>query len=302
MRKITKAVIPAAGFGTRFLPFTKAVPKEMLPIIDTPAIERIVQECIDSGITDILIIINEDKQSIVNHFDTNVNLDNFLRKHHKFNELQMINNLKYKVNIKYIVQKEQLGLGHAINLCKDFVGDDTFAILLPDMVYSTDIETPAIKQLIDMYENNTCDNIIGTFTVKPEEIYKYGICCFYSYTNSEGKAKIRKFVEKPKVGSIQSNEAIVGRYLLSSKIFKYLNSQGLGTGNEIQLTDAMERYLEDDMEAFWLCNIKGEIFDTGNKLGYLECVMDAAFKDEKIKNELLTYAKQRYNISFIKGE
>ena len=276
---IKKAVIPAAGYGTRFLPITKAIPKEMLPIIDEPAISIIVKEAIESGIKDLLIIISNNKNAIMSYFDRNLELEHILLEKKKEYEYGLIRNIADEINIYYISQKEQLGLGHAVLHAKSFVGNEPFGVLLGDDVYVSD-EKPALKQLMDAYDK-TNSTILGTMEVREEDTHKYGIC-----VPKEGSKKpiveLSGVVEKPKVAP--SRSAISGRYVLSPTIFKYLENQERGAGNEIQLTDAILRMMSE--EKVYSYDIKGKRYDIGSKVGYIEAIIDFALKRDDLKEEV----------------
>ena len=281
MKKITKAVIPAAGFGTRFLPFTKAVPKEMLPIIDTPAIEYNVREAINSGITDIVIIISPDKECIRTHFHHNEQFENFLIKRGKQHELDIITEMPRIVNIKFVYQLEQLGLGHAVLCAKEFVGDDDFALLLGDDMYVGD-NGPVLKDLITAYQEKEC-SILGTLEVTDDEVSRYGICDPIGEEVS-GIVKLKGVIEKPKLEDAPSNLAIGGRYILTNKIFDYLMNQASGAGGEIQLTDSILRLM--DKEEVYSYRIKGKRYDIGSKVGFLKATIEFALSRDDLKDDI----------------
>ena len=281
MKKITKAVIPAAGFGTRFLPFTKAVPKEMLPIIDTPAIEYNVREAINSGITDIVIIISPDKECIRTHFHHNEQFENFLIKRGKQHELDIITEMPRIVNIKFVYQLEQLGLGHAVLCAKEFVGDDDFALLLGDDMYVGD-NGPVLNDLITAYQEKEC-SILGTLEVTDDEVSRYGICDPIGEEVS-GIVKLKGVIEKPKLEDAPSNLAIGGRYILTNKIFDYLMNQASGAGGEIQLTDSILRLM--DKEEVYSYRIKGKRYDIGSKVGFLKATIEFALSRDDLKDDI----------------
>ena len=281
MQKIRKAVIPAAGYGTRFLPVTKAVAKEMLPIIDTPTIEYIVREAMESGIEDIIIIVSSNKNSIMDYFDNNFELESQLKAKGKMKELEQILDLPSKINIHFIRQHEQLGLGHAVLTAKTFIGDEPFAVLLGDDVYVGN-KKPALAQLIDAYEK-TGSSILGTLEVLDENVSKYGICD-PEKTIEKGLCKLKGVVEKPALKDAPSHSAIGGRYILDSKIFKYLETQSRGAGNEIQLTDAILRMMgEADVYSL---DIDGRRYDIGSKLGFIEATIDFALKRDDLADSV----------------
>lgn len=288
MKKVTKAVIPAAGFGTRFLPFTKAVPKEMLPVVDVPTIEYIVREAMESGIEEVLIILNSGKECIKTHFGHNTLLEKFLEEKNKPEDLEIIRELPNKVKVFYTYQYEQLGLGHAVLCARDFADGQPFALLLGDDVY-VGREKPATKQLIEAYEK-TGSSILGTLEVPFEDVNKYGIC--KPCVGQEGNlVKLDSVVEKPKLSDAPSRLAIGGRYVLSPSIFSYLETQARGVGNEIQLTDSIKRLMED--EAVYSLAIDGKRYDMGSKKGFLEATVDFALEREDLKEYMQEIINKR---------
>lgn len=289
--KITKAVIPAAGYGTRFLPFTKAMPKEMLPIIDTPTIEYIVREAMDSGITEFLIIINADKECIKTHFGYNESLENFLSKKNKFEEIEIIQELPKKITVKYTYQHEQLGLGHAVLCAKEFANNEPFVLLLGDDVYVGN-KKPATLQLIEAFED-TNSSILGTLMVADSDVSKYGICEPIDMNSTEKLIKLKSVVEKPKLEDAPSNLAIGGRYILTPTIFEYLETQTRGAGGEIQLTDSILRLM--DKEDVYSLAIDGKRYDMGSKKGFLEATIDFALSREDLRDSTLEILKSRLN-------
>ena len=279
MNKITKAVIPAAGFGTRFLPYSKAIPKEMLPIIDTPTIEYIVRECVNSGITDVLIIISPGKELIKTHFGHNEKFEEFLLKKNKLNELDIITELPKIVNVEFTYQYEQLGLGHAVLCAKDFANGEDFALLLGDDIYVSK-DKPATLQMIEAY-NQTQSSILGTLLVPNEDVSKYGICD--PKENSSGSLiSLKSVVEKPSIDKAPSNLAIGGRYILSNNIFNYLENQQKGVGDEIQLTDSIKRMMEH--EDVYALQIDAKRYDIGSRKGFLEATIDFALNRDDLKD------------------
>lgn len=281
MQKIRKAVIPAAGYGTRFLPVTKSVAKEMLPIIDTPTIEYIVREAMESGIEEFLIIVSGNKNSIIDYFDNNFELEYQLAQKGKTKELAMVKDLPSKLNIHFVRQHEQLGLGHAVLCAKEFIGNEPFALLLGDDVYVGN-EKPALAQLIDAY-NKTSSSILGTLKVADQDVSKYGICKPLELSN-ERVLKLESVVEKPKLEDAPSNLAIGGRYILTPAIFKYLETQTRGAGNEIQLTDAILRMMDE--EAVYSMEIDGSRYDIGSKIGFIKATLEFALKRDDLKDEV----------------
>lgn len=280
--KIKKAIIPAAGLGTRFLPATKAMPKEMLPILDKPTIQYIVEEAARAGIEDIIIVTGKHKRAIEDHFDIQKELETTLFEKGK---LELLDRVQYSTdlaNIFYVRQKEQKGLGHAIHTAKQFIGNDPFAVLLGDDIVESD--NPAIKQLMDQYEE-TGKSVIGVQTVPESETHRYGI--IEPKSQDERLYEVKRFVEKPEQGTAPSNLAIMGRYVLSPKIFDYLETQTEGNGGEIQLTDAIERLNKDDK--VYAYDFEGQRYDVGEKIGFVKTTIEFALKDEEMSNEIKRY-------------
>lgn len=288
MKKIKKAIIPAAGLGTRFLPATKAMPKEMLPIVDRPTIEYIVEEAIESGIEDIIIVTGKGKRAIEDHFDRNFELEDNLIKKGNFELLDKINQSS-KVEIHYIRQKEPKGLGHAIWSARKFIGNEPFAVLLGDDIVQAD--EPCLKQLIRQYEE-TGLSIVGVQQVSDGETHRYGI--IDPYNTGGSRYQVNKFVEKPPIGTAPSNFAIMGRYILTPKIFDFLANQETGAGNEIQLTDAIQKL--NQIQTVYACEFEGERYDVGEKLGFVKTTIDMALKNEEMKEELYKYLREKINL------
>ncbi len=288
MKQVKKAVIPVAGFGTRFLPFTKAMPKEMLPIVDKPTIQYIVEEAVKSGIEDIIFVTasHSNKRAIEDHFDYSPTLENLLRKKNKLDFLDEVHNISDMANIHYIRQKEAKGLGHAICCAESFIGNEPFAVLLGDDVVVGD--TPAIKQLVEAYEQ-TGTSIMGVQEVEMSQVDKYGIVSLEK--NESSIEKMTDFVEKPKQAEAPSNRAVLGRYILTPTIFKYLKTQSEGAGNEIQLTDAVKRMMKE--EDVYACTFTGQRHDIGDKLGFLKATVDFALEREDIKDDFYKYLQER---------
>ncbi len=285
---IKKAVIPAAGYGTRFLPITKAMPKEMLPIIDRPTIEFIVNEAVESGITDILLVVSGNKNAIVDYFDRNLELETILKAQGKDFEYGMIKHIGEGANIHFVRQREQLGLGHAVLQAETFIGNEPFAVLLGDDMY-VNHEYPAIKQMIDVYEEVHA-SILGTMEVPHSHTHLYGITS--PKKGETGKLKeLESVIEKPKPEDAPSRSAIGGRYVLSPSIFKYLRNQERGKGNEIQLTDAILRMMAD--EKVYSLDLDAKRYDVGNKVDYIEAIIDFALQDESLKAEVLEKLKKK---------
>lgn len=282
-KKIKKAVIPAAGLGTRFLPVTKAQPKEMLPIVDKPTIQYIIEEAVASGIEEILIITGRNKKCIEDHFDKSVELELELEKNGKQDMLKLVREISDMVDIHYIRQKEPKGLGHAIGCAKTFVGNEPFAVLLgDDLVYNE--EKPCLKQLINCYnEYNT--SILGVQTVDEKDVDKYGII---KGIHIEGRVhKVRGLVEKPAVEEAPSNIAILGRYIITPQIFKILEETKPGRGGEIQLTDALSKLINE--EAIYAYEFEGTRYDVGDKLGFLKATVEYALRREDLRDEFIEY-------------
>ena len=286
--KIRKAIIPAAGLGTRFLPATKAQPKEMLPIVDKPTLQYIIEEAIASGIEEILIITGRNKTSIENHFDKSVELELELEKKGKTELLEMVRDISGMVNIHYIRQKEPLGLGHAVGCAKSFIGDEPFAVLLGDDII--DSEEPCLAQLIRAYEE-TNSIILGVQSVDKNDVYKYGIIDIES--KDDRLYKVRDMVEKPNVSEAPSNVAILGRYILTPDIFEILEKQAPGKGGEIQLTDAIEYMLKS--HHIYAYEFIGNRYDVGDKLGFIKATIDFALKREELRDDLLEILKNKLN-------
>ena len=286
--KVRKAVIPAAGFGTRMLPASKSVPKEMLPIYDKPTLHHIVKEVVDSGITDILIIISKDKGSIEDYFDVNFELEYELNK--KSSEISgEIHELSKMANIYTIRQKKKNGLGDAIKYAESFVGDEPFAILLgDDIIYNTSDELPCIKQMADIYEKEETP-VLGVQEVSWDDVDKYGIV--NGVKTSDRITEVESLVEKPSHEEATTNLAILGRYIVTPDIFPILHETKPGKNNEIQLTDALNQLAEKrKMIAY---DFIGKRYDVGNKLGFVKATVDFALHDEKIKDELLEFLREK---------
>lgn len=292
MKKVTKAVIPAAGLGTRVLPATKAQPKEMLVIVDKPSLQYIVEELVESGIEDIIIVTGRNKNSIEDHFDFSFELEKTLAKDGKDELLEKIEKISSMANICYVRQNHPLGLGHAILKAKPFVGDEPFIIALgDDIIYNP--TTPVAKQLIENYEKYGA-NIVGCQEVKLQDVSKYGIV---KPTESidERTVKIDDFIEKPDADKAPSRLACLGRYLLTPKIFDYLENATPGKGGEIQLTDSILKMLNDGEEVV-AYNFEGKRYDIGNKAGLLKANIEFGLRNEETKEELLNYLKNELDI------
>ncbi|HCW9757164.1 TPA: UTP--glucose-1-phosphate uridylyltransferase GalU [Staphylococcus aureus] len=285
MKKIKKAIIPAAGLGTRFLPATKAMPKEMLPILDKPTIQYIVEEAARAGIEDIIIVTGRHKRAIEDHFDSQKELEMVLKEKSKSELLEKVQYSTELANIFYVRQKEQKGLGHAISSARQFIGNEPFAVLLGDDIVES--EVPAVKQLIDVYEE-TGHSVIGVQEVPEADTHRYGI--IDPLTKNGRQYEVKKFVEKPAQGTAPSNLAIMGRYVLTPEIFDYLKTQKEGAGNEIQLTDAIERMNNDNQ--VYAYDFEGERYDVGEKLGFVKTTIEYALKDDSMREELTRFIKE----------
>ena len=282
-KKIRKAIIPAAGLGTRFLPATKAQPKEMLPIVDKPTIQYIIEEAVASGIEEILIITGRSKKCIEDHFDKSVELELELEKSGKEEMLKMVREISDMVDIHFIRQKEPKGLGHAISCAKTFVGNEPFAVLLgDDIVYNEG--KPCLKQLIDCYDEYKT-SVLGVQTVEAKDVNKYGIV---NGIHIEDRVyKVKGLVEKPPVEEAPSNVAIVGRYIITPQIFKILEETKPGKGGEIQLTDALLKLIDE--EAMYAYDFEGTRYDVGDKLGFLKATVEYALRREDLRDGFIEY-------------
>lgn len=283
MKKVRKAVIPAAGWGTRFLPATKAMPKEMLPIVDTPTIQYIVEEAVASGIEEICIITSGTKKAIEDHFDKTYELEDILAKSGKTALLAQVQQISSLASLVAIRQKEPKGLGHAIACARSFVGDEPFAVLLGDDVVYND-GTPCLKQLIDVYEQYGA-SVLGVQTVAPAEISKYG--CVDGMQLTDRIYRVRTMVEKPKADEAPSNVAVLGRYIITPEVFAHLEKTAPGAGGEIQLTDALRTLAaEQEMYAY---DFVGRRYDVGDREGYLEATVEFALRREDLRGPFLNY-------------
>ncbi|WP_293728869.1 UTP--glucose-1-phosphate uridylyltransferase GalU [uncultured Phascolarctobacterium sp.] len=279
---VRKAVIPAAGLGTRFLPATKATPKEMLPIVDKPTIQYIIEEALASGIEDILIITGRSKRAIEDHFDRSIELELNLEEHGKMKELEMVRKIS-EVRIHYIRQKEPRGLGHAILCAKHFVEDEPFAVLLGDDV--VDGQVPALKQLIDVYDK-TGASVLGVQEVPQEKVSAYGILASQP-TDEPRTFTVSDMVEKPAVQDAPSRLAVLGRYVINPEIFEILEHTEPGRGGEIQLTDALKVLAKQ--QAMYAYNFEGRRYDVGDKQGFLEATVEMALKRPELHDSFLAY-------------
>ena len=289
MKKLRKAVLPVAGFGTRFLPATKATPKEMLPIIDKPLVQYAVEEAIKIGIEEIIFITNPSKYSIKNHFDKSLLLEEKLIKSGKFDFVEKLNPSEFNdIKFTYINQQEQKGLGHAILLAEDFINNEPFAVLLPDDLFFS--EKSCLMQLEEVYRQ-TNSSVIAVNKIDAHNIHKYGVIK-PGFVNNRA-IEVLDIVEKPKYEDAPSDIAVCGRYILNSSIFKYLNKTSPDSGEEIQLTDAIKMMLKD--ESVYACVDQGEKFDCGSKKGFVEATLTISLRDPEIKDEIKDFIRKQLN-------
>jgi UTP--glucose-1-phosphate uridylyltransferase len=285
MMKVKKAIIPAAGLGTRFLPATKAMPKEMLPIVDKPTIQYIVEEAVQSGIEDIIIVTGKGKRAIEDHFDHSFELEQNLLEKGKLELLEEVQKSSKLVDIHYIRQKEPRGLGHAIWCARKFIGNEPFAVLLGDDIVKA--KKPCLEQMIEQYDRYR-SSIIGVQQVPENQVSRYGVIDGQNLT--ERLYAVSHLVEKPKQEEAPSNIAIMGRYILNPRIFDLLEHQKPGAGGEIQLTDAIADL--NRFEAVYAYEFEGKRYDVGEKLGFIQTTIDFALQRNELKNDLLDYFSQ----------
>ncbi|SDX79739.1 UTP--glucose-1-phosphate uridylyltransferase GalU [Salimicrobium album] len=282
--KVKKAIIPAAGLGTRFLPATKAQPKEMLPIVDKPTIQYIVEEAVESGIEDIIIVSGRGKRAIEDHFDKSYELEEKLEEKEKYELLKEVEDISNLANIHYIRQKEQKGLGHAIATASRFIGNEPFAVLLGDDIVQAN-GTPCLRQLMDVYEKEEA-SVVGVQDVPESQVSSYGIIKTKNNEElSDGYVEVEDLVEKPALEDAPSNLAIMGRYILTPEVFDILETLPPGAGNEIQLTDAIKKLTNTQKVLAY--NFVGERFDIGNKLGFIDAQIDFALNRSDLKEDIL---------------
>ncbi|MFE4114876.1 UTP--glucose-1-phosphate uridylyltransferase GalU [Priestia sp. YIM B13448] len=284
MKKVRKAIIPAAGLGTRFLPATKAMPKEMLPIVDKPTIQYIIEEAVNSGIEDIIIVTGRSKRAIEDHFDKNYELESNLEAKNKEELLKIVQDITNMVDIHYVRQKEALGLGHAVWSARKFIGNEPFAVLLGDMIIDSDV--PCLKQMIDIYEEKQA-NIIAVEPVPWEEVNKYGVIDGEKIDSK--LSLVKNLVEKPKTNP-PSNLAIIGRYVLNPEIFNVLEETKAGVGGEIQLTDALQLLAQS--QEFYSYIFDGKLYDVGDKLGFLKATVEYAYKNPYLQEGFSKYLRE----------
>jgi UTP--glucose-1-phosphate uridylyltransferase len=287
MAKIRRAIFPAAGLGTRFLPATKAQPKEMLPLVDKPIIQYAVEEAVNAGLENLIIITGRGKNAIEDHFDVSYELEKILEERGKSELLSLVRAVSELVHIAYIRQKEALGLGHAILVAQDLMNNEPFAVLLGDDVIIS--EVPCIRQMMDIYEKYQT-NIVALMEVPLEETSRYGIIQGREIPGSYGRLfEVQDMVEKPAVKEAPSNLAIIGRYILNPSIFELLAQTAVGSGGEIQLTDGLRRLL--GRERIFAYKFHGKRYDAGDKLGFLKATVEFALQNEELGSQFRSYLK-----------
>jgi UTP--glucose-1-phosphate uridylyltransferase len=290
IQRVRKAVFPAAGLGTRFLPATKAMPKEMLPLVDKPLIQYGVEEAIHSGIQNIIIVTGRGKTAIEDHFDVSFELEHLLESRSKKDLLATVRNVSDMINVAYVRQKEALGLGHAVLRAKELIGPEPFSVILSDDVI--DAEVPAMRQLLDIYEFYGA-SVVALMEVPGEAISAYGVVDAEPVSHNGGKNRlyrIRSMVEKPKASEAPSNLAIIGRYVLTPEIFDSIENIEPGSGGEIQLTDALKHLLRS--RPIYGFRVEGTRYDAGDKLGFLEATVEFALKRRDLGEEFRQYLKR----------
>jgi UTP--glucose-1-phosphate uridylyltransferase len=292
--QVKKAIIPAAGLGTRFLPATKAQPKEMLPIVDKPTIQFIIEEAIHSGIEDIIVVTGRGKRAIEDHFDKSFELEETLKSKKKYRLLKDIEEISNMTNIHYIRQKEAKGLGHAIWCARKFVGKEPFAVLLGDDIVQS--ETPCLQQLMEVF-NKFQQPVVGVQEVEEDEVSKYGIISPKSSDLESNIIEVETLIEKPSREESPSKYAIMGRYILTPEIFDILDKTPSGAGDEIQLTDAIKEL--NKMQSVLAYNFQGKRYDIGDKIGFIKATIDFALQREDLSNDVLDYIKKIYESKYI---
>jgi UTP--glucose-1-phosphate uridylyltransferase len=283
-QKVRKAVFPAAGLGTRFLPATKASPKEMLPLVDKPLIQYVVEEAVASGIESVIIVTGRGKAAIEDHFDISFELEKLLQERGKEEELKATRAISEMARVSYVRQREALGLGHAVLQARDLVGDEPFAVMLSDDII--DSKTPALKQLLDVYEKYDAP-VVAVFEVEGEAISRFGV--IDGQEVEDGVYKIKDMVEKPRFSEAPSDLAIIGRYILTPDIFDEIEKTRPGAIGEIQITDAMRSLLKK--RPFYAVRFKGTRYDAGDKLGFLIATVEFALKHEELAPEFREYLR-----------
>lgn len=279
--RVRKAVFPAAGFGTRFLPATKSIPKEMLPLVDKPIIQYGVEEAIAAGCDQIVIVTGRGKSAIEDHFDISYELENTLEKRGKKELLAISRNVSNMVRLSYVRQKEAMGLGHAVLMARDLIGDEPFAVILPDDVI--DAKVPCLKQMIDQYDKLQ-GSILATQVVEGPAISSYGVIDGTPLKDDPRVMEVKGLVEKPKMEEAPSKNAIIGRYVLTPKIFELLEKTPLGAGGELQLTDGIKGLLQS--EKVYGYTFEGKRYDAGDKVGMLTATVDFALKRDDLGPKL----------------
>jgi UTP--glucose-1-phosphate uridylyltransferase len=285
-KKVRKAVFPAAGLGTRFLPATKAQPKEMLPLVDKPIIQYGVEEALASGCDQIIIVTGRGKSAIEDHFDVSYELEKMLEERGKTDLLAVVRRISDMIHMAYVRQKEAMGLGHAVLMARELVGDEPFAVILADDIVDADV--PCLKQMIDIYDQ-TGASVLATEIVEGKAISSYGVLDATPVAGKKDLFEIHNLVEKPKMEDAPSNLAIIGRYVLTPRIFELLESTELGSGGELQLTDGLKELLKH--EKIYGYTFKGKRHDTGDKLGMLKATVEFALKREDLGPEFRAYLK-----------
>ena len=286
-KKVRKAVFPAAGLGTRFLPATKAMPKEMLPLVDKPIIQYGVEEAVASGCDQIIIITGRGKQAIEDHFDVSYELEKMLEERGKTDLLQIVRQISDLIHIAYVRQKEALGLGHAVLTARELVGDEPFAVLLADDVI--DAEVPCLKQMMEVFDKMQC-SVLATQVVEGPGISAYGVLEATPVPGSNGKLyEVMNLVEKPRPEEATSNLAVIGRYILTPTVFETLSDIKAGAGGELQLTDGLKQLLKK--EKIYGYVFEGKRHDTGDKLGFLKATVEFALKRADLGGPLRQYLK-----------
>jgi UTP--glucose-1-phosphate uridylyltransferase len=288
--KVKKAIIPAAGLGTRFLPATKAQPKEMLPIVDKPTIQYIIEEAVNSGIEDIIIVSGRGKRAIEDHFDKSFELEETLAKKNKWKELEQLSAINELAQIHYIRQGEPKGLGHAIWCARKFIGHEPFAVLLGDDIVQS--EVPCLKQLINVFETYE-SSVVGVQAVPDDDLSKYGVIDPHGLEIAPNVVRVANFIEKPKKEDAPSNYAIMGRYVLRPEIFDILGSLSPTSGGEIQLTDGIQQL--NALQTVLAYNFSGVRYDVGDKFGFIKAQIDFALQHEDLRGDLQAYLNELYH-------
>ncbi|MFO8155342.1 MAG: UTP--glucose-1-phosphate uridylyltransferase GalU [Pseudomonadota bacterium] len=287
-RAITKAVFPVAGLGTRFLPATKANPKEMLPVVDKPLIQYAVEEALAAGITELIFVTSSAKRAIEDHFDKNFELEYELERKGKDDLLEMVRGIvPAGVSSAYVRQAEPLGLGHAVNCARPLVGDNPFAVILADDLMDGEGNAPPLKQMVDVYQYHG-GSVLGVEEVPPDETHKYGIVSSTAVDDRVGR--VHGIIEKPKPAEAPTNLGVVGRYILSSRIFDRLEATGRGAGGEIQLTDAIADLMEEEQVLSY--RFAGTRYDCGSKLGYLEATVRYALRHHELGDDFREFLRE----------